>query len=142
MSYQEKYLIECLEHHKKNEPRLWWRPESRGYTWDIRAAGRYSLEDAQATCKSASSRNERYWSELEVLTGEAGKIISKPWDGNKLVCIRFVKDKIPQYLRKKRSVLSESGFTIICDEKLAKNEMKLVDSKTGETLVHINGGSK
>lgn len=33
-----------------NEHRAWWRPNGRGYTSDLAAAGRYSREDAMRTC--------------------------------------------------------------------------------------------
>lgn len=45
----EQYLVWSNEH------KAWWRPKRCGYTHDVRAAGRYTLEDAREICGTARS---------------------------------------------------------------------------------------
>lgn len=45
----EQYLVWSNEH------RAWWRPKSAGYTYDVRAAGRYT--SAEAIDISGTARN-------------------------------------------------------------------------------------
>lgn len=43
------------------EHNAWWAPDSRGYKLTEQAAGRYSLEEAEAICKGAGSDNEFHY---------------------------------------------------------------------------------
>jgi hypothetical protein len=78
------YLIECIEHWRKGEPRLWWRPESKGYTWNVEEAGRYSEGEAASICTTIRSRDERMWPEADVLAGVLGPVTEYAWDGRTL----------------------------------------------------------
>ena len=40
-----------------NEHKAWWRPNSRGYTNHVSAAGEYSLKEALTICSSGRSMN-------------------------------------------------------------------------------------
>ena len=42
---------------------LWWRPESKGYTYDLNDAGLYTLEEAQAIIRIRNE--ETAWSEAD-----------------------------------------------------------------------------
>lgn len=59
----EQYLVWSNEH------RAWWRPNSRGYTRDIRFAGRYSRAEAidiSGTARSGWTDPARFPDELPI----------------------------------------------------------------------------
>lgn len=62
----EMYLIESMEHtHGSN--RVWWAPDSKGYTCNIDKAGRYTLHEATRICVGAGPKNERMWKEADAV---------------------------------------------------------------------------
>lgn len=67
------YLIESMEH-THGDLKVWWKPDSMGYTTDLGEAGRYSREEADRICRKAGEDNERAWSESEVFEGRAGAV--------------------------------------------------------------------
>ena len=69
-----QYLIECREH-KTGSNRLWWAPDSKGYTFDVDKAGRYSLKDAKRICDQGA--DEKMWTEAEVIA-EAKRVLLFP----------------------------------------------------------------
>jgi ABC-type transport system substrate-binding protein len=75
---KNKYLIESMEH-TPDDTKVWWKPNHRGYTDDIREAGRYSYEEAKKIVDGANwgktdpnTFNEQMWAEEQVMNGEAG----------------------------------------------------------------------
>ncbi len=57
----DKYLILNVRDSRRGEELLWWRENRNGYTSDIKAAGRYALEDAEniAYCEGDGSWGSR-----------------------------------------------------------------------------------
>jgi hypothetical protein len=51
----DAYVIECTQG-VRGDCTLWWRPNSCGYTTDLREAGRYTREDAESICRGPPAR--------------------------------------------------------------------------------------
>lgn len=54
------FYIESLEHGPIGQSRVWWRPNSRGYTTDITEAGLYGMTEA-AKIVAGAHGNEIAW---------------------------------------------------------------------------------
>lgn len=77
MDDDEKYLIERIEYGlERGLYRVFWKPNSLGYTIDIDSAGRYPKAKANEITTRANVVEdcEVAWPESEVLSGKAGRI--------------------------------------------------------------------
>lgn len=73
----KKYLIQSIEHEFGGILKMWWKPNSMGYTPLVDEAGRYSEKEAYDICSRANAggvMNEVSWLETEVLLGKAGQL--------------------------------------------------------------------
>lgn len=66
------FLIECKEH-RQSDLRLWWLPNSRGYTFNVNKAGRYTAEQVKTICHDGN--DDIAWPESSVIDASIAAVI-------------------------------------------------------------------
>lgn len=101
---------------------LWWKPNRQGYTYDIRKAGLYTLEEATAICKVRGQ--ERAWAEEAVLTGVEHAVSIE-----KLHALGHQAAYVPTREQRKNSPKNKKPNFIHCPSKTCKAYKKLSEAR-------------